>query len=73
MTAFFTFARPNTTIVYTTPLYGGTTGLIHNFMEPFGVRGIAVHGGDADATRRRHPVRAAIAASCFSKRRPIPP
>src|SRR3954447_6569559 len=49
MTAFFTFARPNTSIVYTTPLYGGTTGLIHTFLEPFGVHGIPVCGGDADA------------------------
>jgi methionine-gamma-lyase len=49
MTAFFTFARPSTTIVYTTPLYGGTTGLIHTFLEPFGVRGIAAPSGNADA------------------------
>jgi methionine-gamma-lyase len=49
MTAFFTFARPNTTIVYTTPLYGGTTGLIHTFLEPFGVRGISAPSGNADA------------------------
>jgi cystathionine beta-lyase/cystathionine gamma-synthase len=27
-------------------LYGGTTGLIHQFLEPFGVRGIAVAAGD---------------------------
>src|ERR1051325_16846 len=27
MTAFFAYARPDSTIVYTTPLYGGTTGL----------------------------------------------
>jgi cystathionine beta-lyase/cystathionine gamma-synthase len=46
MTAFFTFARPQATIVYTTPLYGGTTGLIHQFLEPFGVKGIAVRSGD---------------------------
>ncbi len=46
MTAFFTFARPNSSIVYTAPLYGGTTGLIHTFLEPFGVKGIAVHSGD---------------------------
>ena len=52
MTAFFAYARPNTTIVYTTPLYGGTTGLIHTFMAPFGVRGIAAPGGDADAIDR---------------------
>src|SRR6476620_4012243 len=49
MTAFFAFARPNSQIVYTTPLYGGTTGLIHTFMEPFGVRGIAVPSGDSAA------------------------
>jgi cystathionine beta-lyase/cystathionine gamma-synthase len=49
MTAFLTFARPGTTIVYTTPLYGGTTGLIHNFLEPFGVRGIPVSSGDGAA------------------------
>ena len=49
MTAFFTFARPDSTIVYTTPLYGGTTGLIHSFMEPFGVRGVEAPSGDADA------------------------
>lgn len=49
MTAFFTFARPDSTIVYTTPLYGGTTGLIHNFLEPFGVRGIPVPSGDTVA------------------------
>jgi methionine-gamma-lyase len=49
MTATFTYARPNSSIVYTTPLYGGTTGLIHRFLEPFGVRGIPVRGGNADA------------------------
>ncbi|HLY20090.1 MAG TPA: PLP-dependent transferase [Bryobacteraceae bacterium] len=49
MTAFMAVARPGTTIVYTTPLYGGTTGLIHNFLEPFGVQGIPVPGGDTEA------------------------
>jgi cystathionine beta-lyase/cystathionine gamma-synthase len=48
MTAFFAFAKPNSTIVYTTPLYGGTTGLIHTFLEPFGVRGIPVPSGDTE-------------------------
>jgi cystathionine beta-lyase/cystathionine gamma-synthase len=52
MTAFFAYARPNSSIVYTTPLYGGTTGLIHSFMAPFGVRGIPAPGGDADAIDR---------------------
>ena len=48
MTAFFTFARHQGTIVYTTPLYGGTTSLIHQFLEPFGMRGIAVRAGDSE-------------------------
>jgi methionine-gamma-lyase len=49
MTACFTFARPNSTMVYTTPLYGGTTGLIHNFLEHFGVRGVPVPSGRTEA------------------------
>src|SRR3984885_5966742 len=49
MTAFFTFARPNSSIVYTMPLYGGTTALIHTFLEPFGVKGIPVPAGDTAA------------------------
>ena len=52
MTAFVTVARPGTTIVYTTPLYGGTTGLIHSFLEPFGVQSIPVPGGDTEALGR---------------------
>src|SRR6201987_4512574 len=35
MTAFFAFAKPGSAIIYTTPLYGGTTGLIHTFLEQF--------------------------------------
>jgi cystathionine beta-lyase/cystathionine gamma-synthase len=49
MTACFTFARPDSTMVYTTPLYGGTTGLIHNFLEHFGVKGIPAPSGDSKA------------------------
>jgi cystathionine beta-lyase/cystathionine gamma-synthase len=49
MTAFFTYGRHGGTIVYTTPLYGGTTGLIHHFLEPFGMKGIAVPSGDGKA------------------------
>ena len=48
MTAFVAFSRPGKSIVYTTPLYGGTTGLMHNFLEPFGVRCIPVHSGDTE-------------------------
>ena len=52
MTSFLAFARPGSTIVYTTPLYGGTTGLIHNFLEPFGIHGIPVASGDGNAIDR---------------------
>jgi methionine-gamma-lyase len=48
MTAFFSFARPHSSIVYTAPLYGGTTGLIHTFLEPFGVSGIPVAAGQTE-------------------------
>ena len=49
MSAIVAAARPGATIVYTTPLYGGTTGLIHSFLEPFGMKGVPVPSGDSDA------------------------
>jgi cystathionine beta-lyase/cystathionine gamma-synthase len=49
MTAFFAYARPGASIIYTTPLYGGTTGLIHKFLTPLGMNGIAVPSGQTDA------------------------
>jgi len=51
-TAFFAYARPASTMVYTTPLYGGTTGLIHKFLGPLGVTGIAVPSGDSAAIEK---------------------
>jgi methionine-gamma-lyase len=45
MTAILTFARPGDSIVYTTPLYGGTQHLIHQFLEPFGIACIPVAAG----------------------------
>jgi cystathionine beta-lyase/cystathionine gamma-synthase len=56
-TVFFTFCPPGSTLVYTTPLYGGTQHLIHQLLEPLGVRGVGVPAGDTDA------LRAAIAAA----------
>jgi cystathionine beta-lyase/cystathionine gamma-synthase len=47
MTAFFTFGRSHSSIVYSTPLYGGTTGLIHQFLEPLSMTGIPVKAGDS--------------------------
>ena len=52
MTAFFTFARPGSTILYTVPLYGGTTTLIHQFLEPFGVTGVPMLAGDTEGIDR---------------------
>ncbi|MCL6507419.1 MAG: PLP-dependent transferase, partial [Bryobacteraceae bacterium] len=49
MTAFLTFARPGDSLVYTVPLYGGTQHLIHELLEPFGVRCRAVRAGDGAA------------------------
>jgi cystathionine beta-lyase/cystathionine gamma-synthase len=49
ITAFFAYARSASSIVYTTPLYGGTTGLIHKFLAPLGVTGIPVPSGDSAA------------------------
>ncbi|MCU1232204.1 MAG: cystathionine gamma-synthase [Candidatus Solibacter sp.] len=48
-TAFFAYARPDSAIVYTTPLYGGTTGLIQKFLKPLGMHGVPVASGRADA------------------------
>ena len=52
MTAFFTFAGPESSIVYTTPLYGGTTQLIHAFLQPFGVTAIPVRADDSDGLEK---------------------
>jgi cystathionine beta-lyase/cystathionine gamma-synthase len=49
MTSFFAYARAGSSMVYTTPLYGGTTGLIHKFMAPLGVTGIPVPSGNGAA------------------------
>ncbi len=46
MTAITTFALPGDSIVYTVPLYGGTQHLIHQFLEPFGLRGFPVPAGN---------------------------
>jgi cystathionine beta-lyase/cystathionine gamma-synthase len=48
-TALFAYARPNSAIIYTTPLYGGTTDLIRGFLAPLGVTGTPVPPGDSDA------------------------
>jgi cystathionine beta-lyase/cystathionine gamma-synthase len=50
-TVFTTFCQPGASFVYTTPIYGGTQHLIHQLLEPWGMRGIAVPAGDRAAIR----------------------
>ena len=45
MTALCTFCKPGDHLIYTVPLYGGTQHLIHEFLEPFGIKGTAVLAG----------------------------
>ena len=52
MTAFLTFARPQDSLVYTVPLYGGTQALMHELLEPFGVSCIPVPAGHTDEMAR---------------------
>ncbi|MEI7702958.1 MAG: PLP-dependent transferase [Deltaproteobacteria bacterium] len=48
-TIFLTLCPPGSSFVYTVPLYGGTQHLIHQLLEPMGVKGIPVMAGDAGA------------------------
>lgn len=48
MTSVLTFAKPGDAMVYTTPLYGGTQHFIHDFLEPWGIRGVPVPAGRGD-------------------------
>jgi len=50
-TLFFTWGQPGASFVYTTPLYGGSQHLIHQLLEPLGMRGIPVAAGDTAALR----------------------
>ena len=51
-TVFLTFCQPGTSFVYTVPLYGGTQHLIHQLLEPLGLKGIPVMAGDTAAITR---------------------
>jgi cystathionine beta-lyase/cystathionine gamma-synthase len=52
MTSILAHTKPGDAIVYTVPLYGGTQSLIQNFLEQWGIRGVAVPGGDSAALDR---------------------
>jgi cystathionine beta-lyase/cystathionine gamma-synthase len=62
MTSILSFAKPGDSIVYTTPLYGGTQGFIHEFLEHWGIHGVPVPGGRADLLEEaiRHSQRLSI-------------
>ncbi len=45
MTAFLTFLRPGSALIYTMPNYGGTRHLIREFLEPFQITGLPVLAG----------------------------
>ncbi|MBM3786821.1 MAG: aminotransferase class I/II-fold pyridoxal phosphate-dependent enzyme [Acidobacteria bacterium] len=49
MTAIMAHTKPGDAIVYTVPLYGGTQSLIQNFLAPWGIQGVPVEGGKAEA------------------------
>lgn len=50
-TLFLTYCHPGSSLIYTTPLYGGTQQLIHELIEPLGVKGVPVPAGDSGALR----------------------
>ncbi|MBI4509829.1 MAG: aminotransferase class I/II-fold pyridoxal phosphate-dependent enzyme [Deltaproteobacteria bacterium] len=51
-TTFLTFCGPGQTVIYTTPVYGGTRHFLRALMEPWGLRTIAVPAGDTLALER---------------------
>lgn len=48
-TMFLTFCPPGSTVVHTSPLYGGTQLFLDAMLTPLGVRAVAVDAGDAAA------------------------
>jgi cystathionine beta-lyase/cystathionine gamma-synthase len=51
-TVFLTVCPPGSSFVYTTPAYGGTQHLIHQVLEPLGMRGIPVAAHATGALER---------------------
>ncbi|HTQ03397.1 MAG TPA: aminotransferase class I/II-fold pyridoxal phosphate-dependent enzyme [Polyangiaceae bacterium] len=51
-TVFMSSCPPGSSFVYTTPVYGGTQHLIHQLLEPLGLRGVPVRAtATAELTR----------------------
>ena len=53
MTALFSLLKPGQTVVYTTPIYGGTQQFLRDFLPRWGVRGIATPAGKGDLLDQR--------------------
>jgi methionine-gamma-lyase len=51
-TLFLTVCPPGSSFVYTVPLYGGTQHLIHQLLEPLGLKGVPVGAGETAALER---------------------
>lgn len=51
-TVFLALCPVGSAFIYTTPIYGGTQHLIHQFLEPLGIRAIPVAAGDGPAMAR---------------------
>ncbi len=50
-TLFFTLCPPGSAFIYSTPIYGGTQHLIHQMLEPLGMKAIGVGAGDTAGMR----------------------
>jgi methionine-gamma-lyase len=48
MTALLSLLKPGQTVVYTSPIYGGTLQFLRDYLPRWGVRGIAVPAGKGD-------------------------
>jgi cystathionine beta-lyase/cystathionine gamma-synthase len=48
-TVFLALCPPGSAFIYTTPIYGGTQHLIHQFLEPLGIRAVPVPAGNSAA------------------------
>lgn len=46
MTTLLVNLKPGDSMIYTVPLYGGTQYLIHDFLEPIGIKCHAIHAGE---------------------------
>jgi cystathionine beta-lyase/cystathionine gamma-synthase len=51
-TLFLATCPPGSACVHTSPVYGGTQHLVHQLLEPLGLRAVPVPAGDTPALRR---------------------